>query len=114
MRAEPRVAKRKIGVVGFCMGGGLAQGLDLRNREVAAAVMFYGSPVTDPKQLANLRGPLQAHFGQLDDGIPAAKVEALRAGLAKAGKEGEVFVYAGAGHGFMDDARPSYHLDAAR
>jgi carboxymethylenebutenolidase len=114
LRAEPRVAKKKIGVVGFCMGGGLAQGLDLRDPQVSAAVMFYGSPVIDPKELAKLKGPLQAHFGALDDGIPVTKVEALRAGLQKAGKEGEVFVYAGAGHAFMNDTRPSYHVDAAR
>jgi carboxymethylenebutenolidase len=114
LRAEPRVAKKKIGVVGFCMGGGLAQGLALRNPEIRAAVMFYGSPVTDPKSLATLRAPLQGHFGEQDDGIPIAKVEALRSGLKQAGKPGEVFLYAGAGHAFMNDARPSYHPDAAR
>jgi carboxymethylenebutenolidase len=114
LRASPQVADRKIGVIGFCLGGGYAQGLALRDRSLAAAVMFYGSPVTDAKALGALRCPLQAHFGEQDDGIPLEKVEALRAGLEKAGKEGEVFLYAGAGHAFMNDARPSYHRDAAR
>ena len=114
LRAEARVAKKKIGVMGFCMGGGLAQGLALRSPEISAVVMFYGSPVTDPKALAPLRAPLQGHYGEQDDGIPVAKVEALRSGLKQAGKVGEVFLYAGAGHAFMNDTRPSYHPDAAR
>ena len=114
LRNEPRVGKRKIGAVGFCMGGGYAQALGLTSSEIGATVMFYGPPVTDAKALATLHGPLQGHFGEKDDGIPAAKVEALRAGLRRAGKPGEVFLYAGAGHAFMNDARPSYHPDAAR
>ncbi len=114
LRAEPRVAKKKIGAMGFCMGGALAQGLALRSSEVSALVMFYGPPVTDPQALATLHGPLQGHYGEKDDGIPPAKLEALRAGLKQAGKVGEVYSYAGAGHAFMNDQRPSYHPDAAR
>ena len=74
--------------------------------------MFYGSPVTDPAQLASLRGPVQAHFGEKDDGIPPAEADAFRAALKQTGKEGEVYVYAGAGHAFMNETRPSYHADA--
>jgi carboxymethylenebutenolidase len=114
LRSEPRVGKRKIGVMGFCMGGAYAQGLALRSRELAAAVTFYGPPVTDPKALARLACPLQGHFGEADDGIPVAKVKALEAALKKGGKETEIYLYAGAGHAFMNDTRPSYHPDAAR
>lgn len=114
LRAEPRVAKRKIGTVGFCMGGSLAEGLALRNAEITSTVMFYGPPVTDPKALATLRGPLLGHYGEKDDGIPVAKVEAFRSGLKQAGKVAEIYTYAGAGHAFMNDTRPSYHPDAAR
>jgi carboxymethylenebutenolidase len=114
LRSQPRIGTRRIGIVGFCMGGGLAQRMAIHSREIAAAVMFYGSPETDPAKLAALSAPLQAHFGAEDKGITADKVEALKAGLAKAGKPVEVYVYAGAGHAFMNDSRPSYHADAAR
>jgi carboxymethylenebutenolidase len=114
LRGEPRVGKKRIGVVGFCMGGSLAQGLGLRSVELSAVVMFYGPPVTDAKSLTTLHAPLQGHYGEQDDGIPIAKVEAFRSGLKQAGKTAEIYLYAGAGHGFMNDVRPSYHPDAAR
>jgi carboxymethylenebutenolidase len=57
---------------------------------------------------------LQGHFGGEDQGIPPSRVEELKAGLAKAGKPVDIYVYAGAGHAFMNDSRPSYHADAAR
>ena len=114
LRAEPRVGKKHIGVVGFCMGGGLAQKLAMKSQEISAVVMFYGLTATDAKSLAGLHAPVQGHFGEQDDGIPIVKVEALRSGLKQAGKTGEIYLYAGAGDAFMNDTRPSYHPDAAR
>jgi carboxymethylenebutenolidase len=114
LRAQPATAKSRLAVVGFCVGGRYSELLDLHSDALSAAVMFYGPPEIDPKKLATLKAPLQGHFGTEDQGIPVAKVESLRAGLHKAGKEAEVYVYAGAGHAFMHDGRPSYHPDAAR
>jgi carboxymethylenebutenolidase len=114
LRAQPRVGKQRIGVVGFCMGGRFSQLMALHSTQLSAAVMFYGRPETDPQTLAKLHVPLQAHFGAEDQGIGSDQTDALQAGLAKAGKPGEVYVYHGAGHAFMNDTRPSYHPDAAR
>ena len=111
---QPRVARQRLGVVGFCMGGRLSQLFALHNPQLRAAVMFYGRPETDPAKLATLKAPLQGHFGGEDRGIGADQVEALRKGLAKAGKPVDIYVYPGAGHAFMNDGRPSYHADAAR
>jgi carboxymethylenebutenolidase len=113
-RAVPHTSRPRLAVVGFCMGGGYAQRLALADSGLAAAVMFYGSPVTDSARIARLRVPLQAHFGADDEGIPPRTVAALRAALKSAPVTGEVYVYAGAGHAFMNELRPSYRPDAAR
>jgi carboxymethylenebutenolidase len=114
LRAQPRTAKSRIGVVGFCMGGRLSELLALDSPDLSAAVMFYGPPETDPQRLATLHAPLQGHFGADDQGITAERVDALRAGLANASKSAEIYVYPGAGHAFMHDGRSSFRPDAAR
>ena len=114
LRAQPATAKSRIGAIGFCMGGGLSQRLALRRTDLSAAVMFYGGPETEAAEIKKLGAPLLAHFGATDKGIPAARADELREALKRAGKIGEVYVYPGAGHGFMNETRASYHADAAR
>ena len=114
LREQPSTAKSRIGVIGFGMGGRFAELLDLHSDQLSAAVMFYGPPEADPRKLAGLRAPLQGHFATEDEDIPAARVEALRAALVKAGKPADVYVYSGAGHAFMNEELPSFHADAAR
>lgn len=114
LRDQPRAAKSRAGVIGFCMGGGLAQNLALQDSSLAAAVMFYGTPETDPERLAQLKGALQAHFGEQDEGIPVKRVDEFRAAFQKIGKKAEIYVYPGAGHAFMHDGLPSFRPDAAR
>ena len=114
LQSQPRTSKTKIGTIGFCMGGGLAEEMALRGSGVGAAVMFYGTPETHPERLAMLEVPLQAHFGEQDDGIPAKRVEEFKATLERLGKVSEVYVYPGAGHAFMNDRKPSFRPDAAR
>ena len=115
LRTQPRVARSKIGIVGFCMGGRLSQLTALESKDIAACVMFYGQPETHPDKLAALSAPLLAHFGAEDQGIGQDQVDALKAGLQKAGKTRfEIYVYPGAGHAFMNETGRGYHADAAR
>jgi carboxymethylenebutenolidase len=114
VRANGRTKGQPVGVVGFGMGGSLAERVALGTPGLAGAVLFYGDPITDARQLAALQTPLLGHFGADDRGIPAERAEAMRAALREAKKQGDVYVYAGAGHAFMNETRDSFHPDAAR
>lgn len=114
LRTQSRVDGRRVGVVGFCMGGRLSELFALHRPDLAAAVMFYGRPESDPGKVGTLKVPLQGHFGGEDRGIGADQVDALKASLVRAGKSVDIYVYPGAGHAFMNEGRPSYHPDAAR
>jgi carboxymethylenebutenolidase len=113
LRGQPRTAKSGIGIVGFCMGGGLALDYGLAH-PLNAVIMFYGRPETDATKLTPLKAPLQAHYGQDDEGFPIPKVNQFKEALKKDGKSAEVYVYTGAGHAFMHEGLPSYRPDAAR
>lgn len=114
LRAQPRTAKSRLGVVGFCMGGGLAQKFAMDEERTAAVVVFYGAPETQGARIARLAAPLQGHFGADDAGIDPQRVESFRSALERGGKTHDIHVYAGAGHAFMNEERPSYNADAAR
>jgi carboxymethylenebutenolidase len=113
LRSLPEVGKGKIGSVGFCMGGGLSLRLALRRSDLAGAVMFYGSPETDPALLKSVACPVLGLFGEDDQGIPREKVEAMAKGLQEVGKGAEVKIYPKAGHAFFNETRPSYSPEAA-
>jgi carboxymethylenebutenolidase len=114
LKAHPRATAHRMGIMGFCVGGGLTLRYALRTPDLAAAVMYYGPPETDPAKLATLKAPLQGHFGAEDKGITTDRVDAFRAALKKSGKTADIYSYAGAGHAFMHDGNPSYQADAAR
>jgi carboxymethylenebutenolidase len=118
--AEAGFAPASIGVVGFCMGGTLAL-LTAVEREVGAAVTFYGGGVTKGRfglpslvELApRLQIPWLGLFGDLDTGIPIEEVEQLRAAAATSAAPTEIVRYPDAEHGFNCDRRASYNADAA-
>jgi carboxymethylenebutenolidase len=98
-----------VGVLGFCLGGSLAFLAATRLTGLSAAVGYYGGMIARfadevPKV------PVLLHFGETDGSIPLSDVEIVRARRP----EVETHVYAGAGHGFGNDARPSYHPDSAQ
>lgn len=106
--ALPPAAKR--GIVGYCWGGTVAWHGATRSAAFAASVGWYGGGIAAAKNEVP-HCPVQLHFGETDASIPMADVEAVRA--AQPGVE--VFVYAGAGHGFGCEERGSYvPADAAR
>jgi carboxymethylenebutenolidase len=112
LRGRPDVRSSAIGAVGFCMGGGLVGQLVASGADIAAGVIFYGPPPPLDK-VANVRCPVQGHYGGEDPGI-TNNVPAFEEAMRSAGKDFTAYVYEGAPHAFNNDQRPSYHAEAAK
>ena len=103
----------KIGVVGFCFGGGISNALAVRmGSDLSAAVPFYGgqAPAADA---AKIKAPLLLHYASLDTRINAgwpAYEEALKANHVNY----TAHMYEGANHGFHNDTTPRYDEAAAK
>lgn len=101
----------KIGVVGFCFGGAIANLMAVRIPDLAAAVPFYGgqAPVVD---VPKIKAPLMLHYAELDtrvnEGWPA-----YEAALKANNKEYTAYIYPKTNHGFHNDTTPRYDKDAA-
>ncbi len=105
---------RRVGVIGWCFGGGwsLQTALDPANH-VDAAVMYYGQPEKDPARLAHLQAPLLGLFGADDKSIPPAAVHAMEASLKQQNKNVQIHIYDGAGHAFANPSGTGYRPAAA-
>ena len=112
------VRGRGVGVIGFCMGGGLALWLaTLRPDEVRAAVSFYGVIPWDAAQpdWSALAAAVQGHYAEHDSSASPEHVAALEERLKDQGVSVEMFVYDGTNHAFFNDTRPElFAEDAAR
>ncbi|BBP76804.1 MULTISPECIES: YghX family hydrolase [Pseudomonas] len=102
----------KVGITGFCYGGGVANAAAVAYPELSAAVPFYGR---QPKaeDVPRIKAPLLLHYAELDKGITdgwPAYEQALKA----AGKTYEVHIYQGVNHGFHNDSTPRYDEAAAK
>lgn len=112
LRSLPFVSG-KVGIAGFCMGGGLALLAACRSAEFGAAVTYYPSIYPDSTELANLSCPLLIHYGTKDTVTPASEIERIRKSLEKHQKPYEFYLYKNAGHAFLNDLRAHYHREAA-
>jgi carboxymethylenebutenolidase len=103
----------KLGAVGFCFGGGVVNQLAVRmGPDLAAGVPFYGAqPVAG--DVARIKAPINAQYGELDPGITNGW-PAFDAALAKAQVPHEGHIYKGANHGFHNDTTPRYDESAAK
>jgi carboxymethylenebutenolidase len=101
----------KVGVVGFCYGGGIANLLATRVPDLGAAVPFYGSAPTTA-DVANIKAPLLIQFAETDERVNASW-PAYETALKSAGVKYQAFVYPGTQHGFNNDTTPRYNKEAA-
>jgi carboxymethylenebutenolidase len=101
----------KVGVVGFCYGGGVSNAMAVRIPDLAAAVPYYGSqPAIE--DVPKIKAPLQLHYASLDTRITGGW-PAYEAALKANGKTYQAFIYENANHGFHNDTTPRYDKTAA-
>jgi len=101
----------KVGVTGFCYGGGVANACAVAFPELGGAVPFYGR---QPKaeDVPKIRCPLLIHYAELDERINEGW-PAYEAALKAAGTRYEAYIYEGVNHGFHNDSTPRYDATAA-
>jgi carboxymethylenebutenolidase len=122
LRGQAWADMNRLGVTGFCWGGGKTWLAVERFPEFKAGVAWYGPlksnayPQAAPLALAaQLHAPVLGLYGGKDKGIPAEDIEAMRAALKAAGKtRSRIIVYPEAQHGFLADYRQSYDPAAAK
>ncbi|WP_313760079.1 YghX family hydrolase [Rhizobium sp.] len=102
----------KVGITGFCYGGGVANAAAVAYPELGAAVPFYGrQPTAD--SVARIKAPLLLHYAELDKGITDGW-PAYEAALKADKKVYEAYIYPGVNHGFHNDSTPRYDEAAAK
>lgn len=109
--SRPDVSSSKVGIVGFCMGGGLALQMAVRGENFAVAAPFYGSPL-NAEQAAQVKIPVIGSYGEMDQSIPVPAVRAMEEAIRAAGQRVDIQLYP-AGHAFFNDDRESFHAESA-
>lgn len=102
----------RIGAVGFCFGGGIANAMAVRFADLAGAVPFYGRQPA-AADVAKIKAPLLIQYASNDEGINAGW-PAYEAALKANGVKYEMHMYPGTEHGFHNDTTPRYNEAAAK
>ena len=103
----------KVGIIGFCWGGGVANQVAVKTPDLTAAVPFYGRQ-PEPKDVPKIKASLLLHYGGLDKRINKG-IPAFEAALKQASIDYRMYMYEGAKHAFFnDDKADRYHKEAAQ
>ncbi|HSE86375.1 MAG TPA: dienelactone hydrolase family protein [Candidatus Binatia bacterium] len=106
LRVLPDVRRDRMGVVGFCWGGGMAFITATQARDVKATVVYYGSSPSQLDLVKNIQGPVMAHYGQKDERINKG-IPDTEAAMKKYNKAYDYKIYPGAQHAFDNDTDPA-------
>jgi len=111
LKAHPN-STDKLGVVGFCFGGGICNQLAVRMPDLAAAAPFYGRQPS-AEDVVKIKAPLLLHYAGNDQGVNSGW-PAYEAALKANNKTYTAYVYEGTQHGFHNDTTPRYDENAAK
>jgi carboxymethylenebutenolidase len=104
------VAGDRVGVVGYCLGGGLSLYEACHNpSKIGACVVYYGVLPGWQPDLSKLQAPVLGLYAEKDSYMPPAAVDELRKQLQSLGKQADLRVYPKTDHGFFNDDRPEVH-----
>ena len=104
---------RKVGVMGFCMGGALTIAAAARVSGIACGVPFYGVPPGELADPARIRIPIQGHFANKDDWCTPEVVNEFEKKMTAGGTKPEIFRY-DAQHAFANAKSPAYDAPSAK
>jgi len=103
----------KVGVVGFCWGGAMANQVAVHSPDVVAVVPYYGA-VPAPEDVPKIKASLLLHYAGIDERINSG-IPAFEAALKKTSVNYKIYMYEGAQHAFNNDTAPTrYNKDAAQ
>ena len=102
VKAMPNVEPKKLGLMGFCVGGFLTYVVASRYPDLGAVVPFYGGGYDPtPEDVKNVTAPVLACYGSRDGSIPQKQIQKIERMYKEAGKDFTVKVY-NAGHAFIN------------
>jgi carboxymethylenebutenolidase len=115
LRSRPDVDVKRIGAVGWCMGGGWTLNLALAEPTLAGAVIYYGHLMSDEASIKKLQVALGGHFGGKDQGIPPESVREFMEKAQALHKNVFFKIYPEAGHAFASSSDPKvFRADDAK
>ncbi len=113
LKTRPEVDPTRIGIVGWCFGGGWAYRAALALPDLKVAVIYYGG-INPEDDLSGLQAAILGHFGEEDRAIKAEKVRAFQKRLSELSKVHEIYLYPFAGHAFARKGGDKFNPPAAQ